>query len=68
MVNNVNVASTEWFEEMEDKNGIFPSCEQLLRDNWFLADSLPANNINAGLHENEQINEVLQSASLVTVV
>ena len=54
----------EWFEETEGNNETFPACELLLRDNWFVADPLPGNIINAGLPENERIEEdVLRNVS-----
>ena len=33
----------------------FPSCEDLLRDNWFLAVPLDVAAMHAGLREQEQI-------------
>lgn len=44
---------TDWFEECLRCDEPFPTCEDLLRNNWYLADPLP-DTINDNLRENER--------------
>ena len=46
----------DWFEETEDSGNSFPSCEHLLRDNWYVADPIPLDVVNEGIPENQQLD------------
>ena len=47
---------TDWFEETEDRGTAFPSCEYLLRDNWYVADPIPLDVVNEGIPDNQQLD------------
>lgn len=44
----------DWFEECLRCDETFPTCEDLLRNNWYLADPVTLT-LNDNLRENERI-------------
>lgn len=56
----VSLFQTDWFDECHENVCDFPTCEYLLRDNWFLACPLPVEIMHAGVdREQDRIDPEL---------